>query len=82
MLQIIAFIGICLIWQKLKNAARGPRKPKMHVVIRGPQDTLLATTIPMPCGCSAMLIAEAPDPVYRVKDRCAAHRLLIETLNK
>ena len=82
MIQIVIFIGICLVWQNLKNKMRGSHKPKMHVVIRGPQDALPVSSIPMPCGCSAMLIADAPDPVYRVKDRCAAHQLLIETLNK
>lgn len=67
-MEIILFVAACLVWQAIKNAVRGPRKP---VVRLGGDLTVRVGSVHAvaACGCDTM--------DNKVVKACAAHRLML-----
>lgn len=73
MIGIIAFFIVCLIWQTIKDEARGGRD-KRH----GPPTVRVgAIHTVAKCGCDTAQEKNQPPKVIRP---CAAHRLIVEAL--
>lgn len=69
MIYLIIFIPLCLIWQAIKNAIRGP-KPVLA------PDVVMRKLTRAKCGC--LLWVEAINK-FQIHTPCAAHKTLYET---
>lgn len=67
MIQIILFVAACLVWQKIKDALRGPRVPTVSIKAS-------SKAIKARCGCSVVNGNEGD----RVVEPCAAHKVMLD----
>lgn len=67
MIQLIAFVMACLVWQAIKDSIRGTKKPTVTLRVGG----LHAVA---ECGCDTV----TEDGKQRVVNPCQAHRIMLD----